>query len=487
MGFAAGARTAAGGTVSLGGKQKVIWRKQAAADPADPNAAPTWVIESWLQKDLHGYSRAATLYSEVLDQLLPNADTLTRARQSLHEQIILKTVQQPGYQAPAGFALHAVDQHPGLSVVDIDADGWDDLYVMARWGKNMLLHNRGDGTFEDVAADYGLDIADFCTSAVFADLDNDGDKDLVLGRSMQRSMYLVNEDGRYVERSKELLAVQLPFLVSSVAVVDFNADGLLDIYFSTYAAGLWQQEFIAYLSSGVEQRRRAGETVDTSAHKFLARFLRPNQARTLFEKTPTGHVFLDRPGPPNVLLVNKGGGRFEPSRQRKLLGAWRNTYQSTWGDYDGDGHVDVYLANDFAPNNLFRNKGDGTFEEVTAATGTADIGFGMGAAWGDYDNDGQQDLYVTNMFSKAGRRITSQLADLNPEFQQMARGNSLFQNKGGAFEKVSGLAGDTLLVEQAGWSWGGQFLDFNNDGFLDVYALSGNYTAPAEIAVPVDT
>jgi hypothetical protein len=163
---------------------------------------------------------------------------------------------------------------------------------------------------------------------------------------------------------------------------------------------------------------------------------------------------------------------------------WHNTYQATFGDLDGDGDPDLYVANDFAPNHFFRND-EGRLVDVTDEV-TADIGFGMGVSMGDYDNDGRQDLYVSNMFSKAGRRIASQLPDLDPRLAAMARGNSLLRNLGDHFEKVSGEEEGTVQVEVAGWAWGGQFLDVDNDGWLDVYALSGNYTPPREIPSELD-
>ena len=168
------------------------------------------------------------------------------------------------------------------------------------------------------------------------------------------------------------------------------------------------------------------------------------------------------------------------------LRAFRHTYQSTWSDYDDDGDPDVYLANDFAPNVLLENDGTGQFSDVTARTGTADIGFGMGVSWGDFDRDGKQDLYVSNMYSKAGKRITSKVPGIDPVFAAMARGNSLFHNVGDKFHKVSGTEPGTVPVEVAGWSWGGQFCDFDNDGWLDIYALSGHYTAPQEVRAQVD-
>ena len=146
--------------------------------------------------------------------------------------------------------------------------------------------------------------------------------------------------------------------------------------------------------------------------------------------------------------------------------------------------MDVYVVNDFAPNNLYRNDGSGTFTDVTAATGTADLGFGMGASWGDYDGDGLQDLYVTNMHSKAGLRIAARLNDVDGNFGRMARGNTLFRNRMNGFEQVSGLERPGLLVEAAGWGWGSQFLDLDNDSDLDIHALSGFYTAPSAVELP---
>lgn len=113
-------------------------------------------------------------------------------------------------------------------------------------------------------------------------------------------------------------------------------------------------------------------------------------------------------------------------------------------------------------------------------------GFGMGASWGDYDNDGQQDLYVSNMYSKAGMRITGQISGLDVRFRQSADGNRLYRHCGDHFKLVSANNPPGLLVTQAGWSWGGQFVDVDNDGFLDIYVTSGYYTVPDAIASEVD-
>ena len=107
-------------------------------------------------------------------------------------------------------------------------------------------------------------------------------------------------------------------------------------------------------------------------------------------------------------------------------------------------------------------------------------------SWGDFDNDADLDLYVTNMFSKAGQRITAKLPQLQAEWSNAARGNSLFRNNDALFEKVSGAKPPALCVEKAGWSWCGQFADINNDGFLDIHSLSGFYTSLAKFEYPED-
>ena len=358
------------------------------------------------------------------------------------------------------FDISSLYQKPGVSVVDVDRDGYDDIYIMPTWGQNLLLHNQGDGTFEDIAGEVGLDLENFCSGAAFADYDNDGDADVFIGRTFERSLFFANEEGRFVDRSETLPPSGLPNFVTSISAADFNGDGLLDVYFSTYAHDdTWD---------------RLREVLE---------LLPRNQAKELLARRRKGHRFRDHYGPPNLLLVNRGAGRFAVAPQSRQVALWRNTFQSTWADYDGDGDPDLYAANDFAPNNMLRNDG-GRFSDVTAETGTADIGFGMGVSWGDYDNDGLQDLYVCNMYSKAGNRIMGKIPGLDPRIVMLAGGNSLFRNRGGHFRKVSGVEPPSLLVEKVGWAWGGQFADFDNDGFLDIYSLSGYYSAPPEIAIP---
>ena len=109
-----------------------------------------------------------------------------------------------------------------------------------RRGRNMLWHNQGDGAFIERAADYGLDIEHHSAAALFADFDNDGDQDAFIGRTLVPSLYLVNEQGHFVARDLGIDA--LPSLVTSLAAADYDRDGLLDIYFATYAARMLLDE-----------------------------------------------------------------------------------------------------------------------------------------------------------------------------------------------------------------------------------------------------
>ena len=434
-----------------------------------------WRITRWQSRGIDSVENPSLLFTEVLDTTIPLAVEREEARRSRHEELVLDYFLDPEFEAPNEFfTLQAFDRHPGLAVADVDRDGDDDLLVVSRWGQAQLYRQAADGGFYESAAALGIELLGHASSAIFADFDNDGDVDLFVGRTLEASRYYENEDSKFTSRSDDLPEGTLPYLVSSVNAVDYDNDGLLDVYFSTYAATMMHRRYWTHFHHG-EQAEVLPEFISSEENAQL-------NGRLIAE----WHDYQNRVGPPNILLRNVGEGRFERVRIPELE-IWRNTYQSTWADFDNDGDQDCYVANDFAKNHLLRNEGEGVFVDVTAPTETADIGFGMGAAWGDYDNDGDQDLYVTNMFSKAGQRIIANLPGLDPSFANMARGNTLFRNDPGHFKPVSGLRPPALTVERAGWSWGGQFFDANNDGCLDLYALSGFYTAPDQVAIPVDT
>lgn len=444
----------------LRGRIRVFWER------ADDEI---WRIVRWETGSLERIDTPGTFFREVLAGAVRGSETRARVRGSGHDEEVRRYLADPERKTRNYFPP-AMDRHPGVAVVDIDRDGRDDLYLIPHWGRNLLLRNRGDGTFEDIAHRIGLDLDDSSTAALFADFDNDGDPDAFIARTHEPSLYLQNENGRFVDASSEVSG-RLPSLTSSVSAADVDGDGLLDVYLSTYAARRLTQEFVL---------DKTGEA------PLLQGFVSRTQSAKIREKLAGGAEVFDFPGPPNVFLRNVGGGRFEVDSESPLS-VLVNTYQATWSDFDGDDDPDVYLANDFSANHLFRNDGENGFVDVTAETGTADVGFGMGVTWGDVDGDAREDLYVSNMYSKAGSRIAAQLGEIDPRFAKMARGNTLFRNEEGVrFEDLSTRPGERH-AQKAGWSWGGQFADVDNDGRSDLHVLSGYYTAPREFELPVDT
>ena len=163
----------------------------------------------------------------------------------------------------------------------------------------------------------------------------------------------------------------------------------------------------------------------------------------------------------------------------------RHSNAAAWEDYDGDGDPDLYVANDYGKNCLYRNDFDPAtgacrFVEVGAVSGVEDTGPGMSVSWGDYDNDGDADLYVGNMFSSAGGRIFDQSnfrswldEDSRALYRRFIKGNSLFENLGnGKFREVGGPLG----VEPGRWAWSSVFADLNSDGWEDVVVANGYIT-----------
>ena len=334
----------------------------------------------------------------------------------------------------------------GVTLGDVNGDGWDDMYLPQTGGlPNRLLVRQLDGTFRDVSAESGTDWLDPSHGALLVDLDNDGDQDLVI--SMAEGVLFQENDGRgkFSIRSAKLMPAGHPY---GLAAADYDEDGDLDLYVACY-------------------HPRAGAT-----RNFV--FARPMPYHEAAN------------GAPNQLLRNEGNWKFVDATRDLGLQVNNNrySYAPAWQDYDGDGDLDLYVANDFGSNNLYRQdrSPDGLihFAEVAAAAGVTDTAAGMSACWGDYDGDGRPDLYVSNMFSSAGSRIAHQpafqaVADASTRavFQRHARGNSLFRNAGdGTFADVS----ESARVMLGRWAWGSRFTDFNNDGAPDLYVANGFIT-----------
>jgi hypothetical protein len=441
-----------------------------------PTSSGQWKIKKWDQKKLEIVCSPKSLFKNVTATAIPDAvlgETLAR---SLHEELTVARTEKQAVLKRANMKYpHFSDwqnsyQYPSVSVVDIDQDQWDDLFVMDRWGKSVLLRNKGDQTFEDVSESSGLKLNEaFANCAMFVDFDNDGDSDVLIGRTVESSLYFRNDGGKFVPDTANNQVLKEIKFVSSGSVVDVNRDGLLDVYLSTYCY-----------------------TRDAPTPEWTKDAVRKSDRLMMQQYVDGGQAFLNRGGPPNVLLMNRGG-KFERVKINNQLKQWKNSFQSVWSDIDLDGDADLYICNDFAPDVFLRNDTEqGSFtpefsEFDNKIFPTDAMGFGMGASFGDFNSDGALDLYVSNMYSKAGHRVFKQIGgDIDPRILVSAKGNYLYENTGGKFKQVAGLKDGQQHVSKVGWSFGSQFADFNNDGQLDIYAPSGFYTAPQPIDAQVD-
>jgi hypothetical protein len=475
--FEALAQMKSGEWRSFDAKIKLNWARHKATE----GKAGEWQITSWKTEEMHSLASPKRLFVEALDKALRAPQDPQTLRRSLHYEATVKYYREGMKKLPHPyFAPISVNQKEGIAVADVNGDGFDDIYITVRLGKNMLLINHGDGTFTEEAAAYHLDLPGHTTCAIFADFDNDGDLDVMLGRSLLRTSYLENRGGAFYQPP---IPKFMPMAVISMAAADYNGDGLLDIYLCTYRPAAPGG---AGSSGGYAQAAKEGDF--DWPDEFFSPELAAEFRRRLAEHSKShGVTVLDQLGPPNVLLVNRGGGRFEPAPENSTVGIWRNSLQATWCDFNEDGRPDLYIPNDWGLNVLFRNDGPAGFTDVTSEMGLTCYGFSMGASFGDYDNDGRDDLYVSNMYSEAGRRITARIPSLNQMFADSANGNFLYHREaGGKFKQVAGLEPPAMMVKKIGWSWGGCFTDFDNDGFLDLYVMSGYFTAPKELDSELD-
>jgi tetratricopeptide (TPR) repeat protein len=395
-----------------------------------------WQVRRW-EATQETFSRArGPIFLDITSRAL--GQTESYKQQLLHGVDYWRTV----LDGASGIDIYG---NNGLAVGDIDNDGLDDLYICQPPGlPNRLYHNRGDGTFEDVTEKAGVGVLDGTASALFADFRNQGIQDLLVVCGSGPLLFLNQENGKFRLKRDAFQFRQPPQgTFTHAAVADYDRDGLLDIYFCLYSYYL-----------GLDQYHYPAPYFDA------------------------------RNGPPNFLLHNEGNATFQDRTDAAGLNVDndRFSFACAWGDYNSDGAPDLYVANDFGRNNLYRNNGNGKFAAVSAEAGVEDVGAGMSACWFDFDNDGNQDVYVANMWSPAGMRVSEQknFHEQEPEairglYRRHARGNSLYRNQAnGKFQNVSVEAG----VDVGRWAWCSDAWDFDHDGYPDLYVANGYISGP---------
>ncbi len=321
---------------------------------------------------------------------------------------------------------------------DFDNDGWIDLYAVdSRKGTpNFLYHNDGDGTFTDVAGAAGVrDLnGEQGTSmdCVWGDYDNDGLSDLYVLRWGNDALFHNNGDGTFTDVTERHFTKRdgSPGTQwangNGVIFFDYNLDGRLDIYVGNYfdEIDLWHLQNTRIMHEDFERARNGGKN-------FL---YRQNADGTFTELAAS--LGLDDPG-------------------------WTLAVGSA--DVNNDGWPDLYCADDFGPDQLFYNKGDGTFTNVSTDAIGFDTKKGMNVDYGDFNNDGWLDIYVANITTA----------------EYLQEGNMLWHNNG---PDATGLVTFTDIAMETGtfdggWGWGAKFFDYDNDGDLDLLAVNGFISA----------
>ncbi len=322
-----------------------------------------------------------------------------------------------------------------VAVADYDNDGYDDLFVTDSDTGTLskLYHNNHNLTFTDVTAEAGVgggnDSLSIVADAVWFDYDNDGWEDLLVVRFGTPVLYHNEHNGKFKDVTARSGLNKFANTIAAIAF-DYDNDGKLDLLFGNY----FKPENLLALDN---------------PHVL------PND---LDNAVNGGGVTLWR---------GNGDGTFVDVTEKAGLSkhtGW--TLDVGHGDFNNDGFQDIYLACDYGTDRLFFNNGDGTFREVTEkALGGFDTKKGMNAEVADYDNDGNFDIYVTN--------ITD---------EYMKECNMLWHNNGdGTFTDLSKETGTCNTL----WGWGAKFGDFDNDGWLDLFAVDGLRSAGKDDYIPV--
>ncbi|MCZ6689182.1 MAG: CRTAC1 family protein [Planctomycetota bacterium] len=323
----------------------------------------------------------------------------------------------------------------GGGFFDYDGDGYPDIYLVNGASlegepgpnppRNALYHNNGDGTFEDVTRQSGTGDTGYGMGCAMADYDNDGDPDIYVTNLGPNVLYRNRGDGTFEEVAAQA-GVADPQWGASCLFADVDKDGWLDLYVVNYIAlSLEEDRYCGRLEPGYR------------AYCHISDF---DAAADVFFRNLGDGTFIDWTRPSGLLRPDGKG-----------LGV-------VGGDFDNDSDIDIYVANDTTANFLFRNLGDGTFEEVGVLLGAAygeggepEAGMGLDAA--DYDEDGWLDLFVTNFALET---------------------NSLYRNAAGSYYENrtyrAGLASPSLTP----LAFGALFLDLDLDGFLDIAVVNGH-------------
>lgn len=336
------------------------------------------------------------------------------------------------------------DMGSGAAWGDYDNDGDWDLYLVdiahpigdeeGTAGGARLYRNDGEGSFSDVTKDSGVGFRGLGMGAAWADFNADGHLDLVVTAYQRLTLYRGNGDGTFTDVTEQAGLGGYEGFWTGASWADYDRDGAVDLYICGYVRYDFRPE---YLGRGATQYTQVIPfTLNPSSYK-------PER---------------------NLLFHNAGNGRFEEvAAQAGVTNIEGRSLSASWSDFDLDGYLDLYVANDVSDNVLYRSRGDGSFEDVSHAAWAADYRGAMGLAVGDYDNDGDNDMFVTHWVAQENGLLWNVIlseGDASPDTQLK-------------FTDVADLMGlGQLSLNDIGW--GTSFVDFDLDGQLDLFIANGS-------------
>jgi hypothetical protein len=367
----------------------------------------------------------------------------------------------------------------GVAIGDVDSDGWPDLFLTRPFEGSRLFRNLGDMRFEDISAKAGIDERGLWgTSATMVDYDGDEDLDIVVcGWDAPNRVYRNKGDGTFDEVGAQ---AGLDFHGNSIAIAfaDYDRDGDLDGYLLTSRYepdGIAQPEGVQ-----VEIDPRTGEERVPEVYRELLQALRMKD----------GSYRLEPAAQRDHFYRNNGDGTFTDVTEQAGIKGADYGLGVLWWDLDDDGWPDIYVANDYAgPDRLYRNNRNGTFSDVARICLPHTPWFSMGCDIGDINNDGHMDLFASDMAGTSHYKAKMAMGDMEDsawflewaEPRQYMR-NALYLNTGTVrFQEAAQLYG----ISASDWTWSPRFGDFDEDGRLDLLVTNGmtrDWTNPDLVA-----
>lgn len=343
----------------------------------------------------------------------------------------------------ATVGLAGSEDNWATSFGDYDNDGFVDLFLVnySTDGLNQLYHNNGDGTFTKVTDGNNPIVTDIAssTSAVWGDYDNDGDLDLYVSNNIgfANSLYRNEGNGTFVAIQNDPI-VNYTGYSHGAAWADYDNDGHLDMFVADYFSTRFNKLYHGNGDGTFEEVTSSPVVTDAS--------FSVSAAWGDYDNDGDQDLFVPNTNDENNFLYkNEGNGQFTKITTGDIVNDGGKSVGASWGDYDNDGDLDLFVANSGGQNNfLYQNDGDGTFTKVTNSILSTSGGNSHGSSWADYDNDGDLDLLVTN---------------------DAEENNFLYSNNGdGTFSAIG-----NIITQDGGKSFGAAWADVDNDFDLDLH------------------